>query len=68
MFSGLLPNRSSSDSAADSSVFWRPSSSPKTVRMMISSVSACMRGRVASGSPTGHVAISRSATSFIVSA
>ncbi len=40
---------------------------PKTVRMITSSVIACIVGHAASGSPAGQRSISRAATSVIVS-
>ena len=43
------------------------SRTPKTVRIITSSVIACMVGHAGSGSPAGQRAISRSATSAIVS-
>ena len=55
----------SQSSSCASSARSRSSRVPKTARMMISSVSACMRGRVAIGSPVGHVATSASAISRI---
>jgi hypothetical protein len=42
-----------------------PGSRPNTARRMISSVSACIRGAMAMGSPLGQPATSRSATSVI---
>ena len=43
------------------------SRTPKTVRMITSSVIACMVGHAGSGSPAGQRSISRAATSAIVS-
>ena len=42
-----------------------PSSTPKTARMITSSVSDCIEGSSANGSPTGHESIARSAASRI---
>jgi hypothetical protein len=44
-----------------------PSALPNVARMTTSLLIACMRGHSANGSPTGHVAISRRATSTIIS-
>ena len=57
--------RASAPSRSRSRASRSASSMPNTVRMMISSVIACVRGRSPNGSPTGHSSISRSAISRI---
>ena len=62
---GFVRRSSTRRSSTRSSVSRSPSPSPNTARRMISSVTACIRGRTRIGVPLGHRAISALAMSAI---
>ena len=64
---GLPAQSTKRFSGARSRAIAARSSTPKTARMMTSSVIACVCGRSAKASPAGHDAIARSVASRMIS-